>query len=66
MTREQAITEAADVFAAACVQSDALPADEVARRAYVPGDPYTIAELVEIVRQQRADARAAVPSGEAA
>lgn len=57
MTRDQAITEAAQVLTDACAIADALPAEQVARDAHTPGDPYTIAELVAMVRAQRAEAR---------
>ena len=57
MTREEAITEAAQVLTDACAEIDALPAEQVAKRAHTPGGPHTIAELVELVRAQRAEAR---------
>jgi hypothetical protein len=56
MTRDEAIKQAAQLLADACAAVDALPAEEVAREAYTPGDPYTIAELVEMVRAQRRQA----------
>lgn len=56
MTREQAITEAAQLLADACAESDTMPAEEVARAAHTPGG-HTIDELVALVRAQRAEAR---------
>lgn len=57
MTRDEAITEAARIFAAACEQMDAQTPEQVAAAAYVPGGPHTIADLVDIVRDQRRAAR---------
>ncbi|MEV5711245.1 hypothetical protein [Actinoallomurus sp. NPDC052274] len=65
MTRDQAITEAAQLLTDACAEIDALPVEEVARAAHTPGG-HTIAELVEMVRAQRAQARAVKVGGEAA
>lgn len=64
MTRDQAITEAAQLLTDACAEIDSLPAEDVARNAHTPGG-HSIAELVEIVRVQRAEARA-VRNGDAA
>lgn len=52
MTRDQAITEAGRVFAEARAIRDALPPEQAALAAHVPGGP-TVAEITSLIRRQR-------------
>ena len=53
VTREQAIDEAAEVFAQAIRLRDSLPVEEAARLAYTPTGP-SLPELEDMIRAQRA------------
>ncbi|WP_433415090.1 hypothetical protein ACQP1V_36400 [Microtetraspora malaysiensis] len=55
--KEQAIAEAAQIFADARARRDSLPADQAAAEAYVPGGP-SIEQITDLINRMRADVRA--------
>ncbi|GIH76172.1 hypothetical protein [Planobispora longispora] len=54
---DQALTEAAQIFADARRRRDSLTPEQAAAEAYVPGGR-SVEELTELIRAQRAEARA--------
>lgn len=65
VTRDDALTAAARIWAEARARRDALPAREAALAAYVPGGK-SVDELTELIQAQRDRARAKLASSTAA
>ena len=57
VTKEEAFTAAARIWAEGRARRDSLTPEQAAREAYVPGGP-SVEEIAELIRQQRARARA--------
>ncbi|WP_185949381.1 hypothetical protein [Microbispora sp. KK1-11] len=56
VTYDQALNEAAQIFADARARRDSLPADQAAREAWVPGGP-SVTEITALINRQRAQCR---------